>query len=46
MSKEINLSMLASLVGSDRKKGMTDYKIINKYVGPLPQVIQIVKEDK
>lgn len=46
MSKEINLSMLASLVGSDRKKGLTDYKIINKYVGPLPQNVLVMKEGK
>lgn len=46
MSREIKLDMLASLVGSDRKKGITSYMVINKYVGPLPQTILIVKEDK
>lgn len=42
---EMNLTMVASLVHSDRKKGLT-YKLINKYTGPLPQTVTITKEVK
>lgn len=41
---QMTLPMLASLTYSDRKNGNNSYMLINKYVGPLPQVVTITKE--
>lgn len=43
---KMSVPQLASILSSDRINGKNQYKLINKYTGPLPTVITIKREDK